>query len=168
MINKGLYFFIIGSFIGWILEIVFKIISKEDVVRAGMANGPFCILYGIGTFVLAMVISKYTKNVFLIFLFSSIILTSLEYVTGLLLDKVYEVELWDYSKLKFGINKYISLEFMIIWGVLGVIFIKYILPNLNKIYIYLDGPILITMIYIATVYIFIDYLYTSIKILSMK
>ncbi|MDF2865823.1 MAG: hypothetical protein K0R72_641 [Clostridia bacterium] len=168
MINKGLYFFIIGSFIGWILEIVFKIISKEEVVRAGMANGPFCILYGMGTFVLAMIISKYTKNVFLIFIFSSIILTSLEYATGLLLDKVYEVELWDYSKLKFGINKYISFEFMLIWGVLGVIFINYILPNLNKIYIYLDGPILITMIYIVAIYILIDYIYTSIRILSMK
>lgn len=168
MINNIIYFFIIGSFFGWIIEIAFKTLSGENLARAGMANGPFCILYGIGTFFLAVVISKYTNNIFLIFLISSIVLTTLEYATGVLLDRLYGIELWDYTKLKFGINKHISLEFMLIWGILGVLFIKYVLPILNIIYTYSSGPAFIFIIYSVLIYIIMDYISTSIKLLNKR
>lgn len=168
VIHNGIFFFVIGSFLGWIIEIIFKTISGEYNARAGMANGPFCMLYGIGTFFLAIIISKYIKNIFLLFLVSSIVLTIFEYATGLLLEKVFGIELWDYTKLRFGINKYISLEFMCIWGILGVIFIKYILPALNNMYFSLNGPILILMIYIVLIYILIDYIFTSIRLLNKR
>lgn len=168
MISRYIYFLVVGSLIGWILEMIFKKIAGESNVSAGMSKGPFCILYGIGTLFLAVFISKYTDNIFITFLFSSICLTGFEYITGVLLDKVYGIELWDYSKLKYGINKHISLEFTFLWGILGVLFIKYILPILNKIYIFTYSPIQILVIYSVLLIIVIDYTYSSFRILSEK
>jgi uncharacterized membrane protein len=168
MINKGVYFFIIGSYLGWIIDIIFRTIAGEDKAKAGLANGPFCMLYGIGMFTLALAISKCTNNIFILFLFSAIVLTIFEYITGVLLDKAYGIELWNYSKLRFGINKYISLEFMFIWGILGVLFIKYLLPILNKIYNFLYGYQFNLVIYLILIYILIDYIYTSVKLLNSR
>jgi uncharacterized membrane protein len=168
MFDNIMFFFVIGSFVGWIFEILFKTISKEDISKAGMANGPFCVLYGIGTLLLTIVVSKYINNLILVFIISSILLTTLEYVAGLLLDKVYGIELWNYNKLMFGINKYISVEFMLAWGILGVVFIKYCLPFLNNIYFNISSPIVNFMIYSILMYILIDYMYTSVKLLNMK
>lgn len=77
---------------------------------------------------LAILLAKFTNNILVIFLISLVVITCLEYITGVLLDKVFNIELWNYSGLKFGINKYISLEFMIMWGVLGVIFVIFLSP----------------------------------------
>lgn len=168
MLNISIYFFVIGSIAGWILEIIFKTISGEDRARAGMSAGPFCMLYGIGTYFLAVYLSKFTNNVFVIFLLSLIVLTTLEYITGVILDKIFEIELWDYTKLKFGINKHISLEFMLIWGVLGVLFVIYILPVLNTLYYSLNSQVFISILYLVFVCICVDYIYTSIKLLNSK
>jgi len=168
MINRGIFYFVIGSFIGWIFEIIFKTIAREDRSRAGMANCPFCILYGIGTCFMALSIYKFANNILLIFLFSSITLTTLEYITGIFLENIYGIELWDYGKLKFGLNKHISLEFIIIWGFLGVLFVKYILPILNRIYYSLNSPVLYVTIYVVLIYIIIDYTNINIKMLNKK
>jgi len=168
MINRVIFYFVIGSFVGWIFEIICKTLAGEDKSRAGMAQCPFCILYGIGTCFMSMYISEYKNNILTIFVFSSIILTTLEYITGVLLENIYGIELWDYRKLKFGINKYISLEFVIIWGVIGVIFIKYILPALNKMYLLFYGTELILIIYIVLLYILINYISITIRLLSKK
>lgn len=164
MLNLSIYFLVLGSISGWLLEIIFKrFVVKETNPHAGMSKGPFCLLYGIGTLFLAIFLANFTDNILVIFLISLIVLTFLEYITGVLLDKIFNIELWNYSGLKFGINKYISLEFMIMWGVLGVIFVILLLPILNKIYYSFYCPLFILMLYSLLTVMMLDYLYTSIR-----
>lgn len=146
----------------------FKFFALGDKSNAGISNGPFCILYGIGTFLLAIFLSKFTNNLLIIFGLSLIILTALEYITGVFLDKVYGVILWDYSNLKLSINKYISVEFMIVWGVLGVLFVSYLLPILNSIYKFYYGPLFSALIYASLFVIVIDYLESSVRLIKEK
>ncbi len=146
----------------------FKYLALGDKSNAGISSGPFCILYGFGTFTLAIILSKFTDNIALVFVLSLIILTFLEYITGVLLDKVYGVELWDYTNLKFSINKYVSLEFMFVWGILGVIFIYYLLPIFNNLYNKYYSPILIFSIYSVLFIIIVDYVESSIRLLKVK
>ena len=44
--SKVLYFFIIGSFAGWLLECVFKAAARHFERAPGLLYSPFCILYG--------------------------------------------------------------------------------------------------------------------------
>lgn len=51
VVNLSIYFLVLGSISGWLLEIIFKtVIIKEKNAQAGMSKGPFCLLYGVGTF----------------------------------------------------------------------------------------------------------------------
>lgn len=132
---ESIYFFIIGAFVGWVLECVFKFVTKNFKKTPGILNTPFCILYGLGTVALSMIINRVTNNFFMLFLLSMIVLTTMEYITAILLKKIYDVQLWNYNNMTFSINEKVCLEFSLIWGLLGAVYIKYLLPMLRNFFI---------------------------------
>lgn len=160
-----IYFFVIGAFAGWILECVFKAISKKFNRAPGILYGPFCILYGVGTVLLATIIPELTVNVFLRFLLSAVILTFCEYVTYVILKKMYGLALWDYSDMRLKISEKVCVEFACIWGVLGVLFIEYLLPVLRGVYFAISGVVWNLIILALFMFISLDLLYTNDKLI---
>lgn len=163
-----IYFFIIGAFLGWVLECVFKASAKHFERAPGILYSPFCILYGIGTVILATVIPSLSSNIFWLFIFSAVILTIFEYITYVLLDKMYGIHLWDYSNMKFALNDKVCIEFAAIWGILGVVFIKYLLPIFSNIFLKLNGTILYLIVFVIFTLIAIDLLYTNDKLIRER
>ena len=163
-----IYFFIIGAFMGWILECVFKATTKNFTRAPGILYGPFCILYGIGTVILSTVIPMITGNIILQFLLSAIILTFCEYVTYVMLQKMYGIALWDYSDMRFAINEKICLEFAAIWGILGVFYIKMLLPVLRGVFFSISGAIPNLIILCIFTFISLDLLYTNSRLINRK
>ncbi len=163
-----IYFFIIGAFAGWMLECVFKFVSKNFERTPGILNTPFCILYGLGTVALSMIINKVTNNILLLFLLSMIVLTAMEYVTFILLKKIYNVQLWDYKDMTFSINEKVCLEFALVWGVLGALYIKYLLPILTNFFVNAQGLALTFMVYLLFAIIIVDFIYSSYVLISKK
>ena len=152
------FMFIMGSFIGWIMEIGFKFFSGQSLDKAGMGKLPFCALYGTGTLLLYLMISKNTENIILIFLGSMFFLTSLELIAGTILDKIFRLTLWDYTNKTMCINKHICGEFMIFWGSIGVVFIKFLLPFFKQIYTNFDNEIGLVLIVLITLTMIVDYM----------
>lgn len=163
-----IYFFIIGAFVGWMLECVFKFFSKNFAKTPGILNTPFCILYGLGTVVLSMVINKVTENIYLLFILSMLVLTAMEYITFILLKKIYDVKLWDYTNMTFSINEKVCIEFAIIWGILGAMYIKYILPMLSNFYIVAQGAALTFSLQLLLAIIIADFIYSSYILIKQK
>lgn len=168
MIFYCIYFFIIGSFVGWLLECVFKAASRHFERAPGILYSPFCILYGVGTVLLATIIPSITDNTFLLFILSAVILTICEYITYVLLDKMYDVHLWDYSDMKFALNEKVCLEFAAIWGVLGVLFIKFLLPVLSTVFLRMNGVVLYLIVFAMFTFIALDLLYTNDKLIHER
>lgn len=163
-----IYFFIIGAFVGWLLECVFKALARHFERAPGILYSPFCILYGIGTVLLATVIPSLTQNIFLLFILSAVILTICEYITYVLLDKMYNVHLWDYSDMKFALNEKVCVEFAAIWGILGVLFIKYLLPVLSTAFLRMNGILFYLAIFAIFTFIALDLLYTNEKLVYKR
>lgn len=163
-----IYFFIIGAFAGWLLECVFKFITKNYIRTPGILNTPFCILYGVGTVALSMVINKVSKNIWMLFILSMIILTIMEYITFVLLKKIYNVQLWDYSDMTFSINEKVCLEFSIVWGVLGALYIKYLLPILTNFYAVAQSSALTFSLILLMGIILIDFIVSSYFIINKR
>ena len=163
-----LYFFVIGAFAGWLLECGFRSISGHLDTSPGILNTPFCILYGLGTAMLSLVINRMTNNFIQLFILSMAVLTVMEYVTFVLLKKIYGVKLWDYSDMKFNINEKVCLEFSVIWGILGVIYIKLVLPILTAFFYASYGVVLAAIVYLLFGIIFVDFVYSSAKLISKK
>lgn len=133
---KYLVIFCMFSVIGWILEFTYRSIVTKTIVNPGFMTGCVVPLYGFGAVILNLLCNLFLPiesdyKVILIFLFSVIFLTTLEYITGLLLVKLFNLKLWDYSKRKCNYKGFICIEFSFIWGFLSLLFYIFIFPWLN-------------------------------------
>ena len=58
-------FFLIYSFLGWVLEVVFHAVVLGKIINRGFLNGPVCPVYGIGALgILALVNTLEARGVF--------------------------------------------------------------------------------------------------------
>lgn len=165
---RFIYFFVIGAFAGWMLECFFKCITHNFKRTPGILNTPFCILYGVGTLLLSLVISKVTDNFMMLFFLSMLILTIIEYITFILLNKIYDLKLWDYSDMEFKINEKVCLEFSVIWGLLGAVYIKYLLPLFNNLYNKYNGEIFKFILIGIMCIIAVDFVISSAILIKKK
>lgn len=126
-----------------------------------MGKGPYCMSYGFG---LAIVVTllKNSQNLIFIYIVSLVICTAVEYISGVILEKAFGKVMWDYTKLKFGIGKHISLEFMLIWGAFGILVIKCIMPFVDSVIFKMTGAVK-WLFCITSLIILLDYYIASIK-----
>ena len=131
--------FFIYSIIGFIFEVVVSLLKKVKI-GSGILYGPWTPIYGIGA-VLVIIIYKFlTKYLHfnkiievIIFLITiTIILTILEYLGGVIIEKIFKVTFWDYSKFKYHIGKYIALEISLVWAIGALIIVYIINPLVDK------------------------------------
>lgn len=117
-IVKLFWIFLIGSFIGYIIETIVGIIQNGHLVsRQGLLFGPFIQVYGIGLVTYYLVISKMKKkNNIKIFLVSMILGGAVEYLFSYFQQKLFGTISWDYSNLLFNINGRTSLLHCLYWG----------------------------------------------------
>ena len=47
-IYEIVWFFMLYSFLGWVLEVVYHAVSNGEIVNRGFLNGPVCPIYGFG------------------------------------------------------------------------------------------------------------------------
>lgn len=141
-IFEMLFYFLIYSFAGWVLEVSFQGFKKGIIVNRGFLNGPVCPIYGfgvIGMFIMVNAIQSSTPNakmedmnVIAVFLFGTVIATLIELIGGFILDKIFHARWWDYSELPLNLKGYICLRFSLIWGAIIVLVVKYLHPFLAQ------------------------------------
>ena len=102
--------------------------------RAGLLFGPFSPIYGFGAVLMTVALNRFhDKNVVLIFLVSAVIGGAFEYLTSWFMQFAFGIVAWDYSGTFLSIDGRTNGMFMAMWGVLGVIWIKLLLPWMLKI-----------------------------------
>ena len=124
MFNKFIIIFLlfmIYSFLGWCMEVLVTFVDEGKFVNRGFLIGPYCPIYGRGVLLILLIIGHNSKDVFAVFLKSSLICALLEYLTSYLMEKVFKARWWDYSNKKFNINGRICLENLIPFGILGTL-----------------------------------------------
>lgn len=117
------WIFIIYSIIGWIAEeVVFALWwSPSKIVNRGFLNGPYCPIYGFGALFITFLLTPLKWSFVLVFLASAILASTLELITGLILDKWFHHKWWDYYNYPFNFMGYICLKSAVMWGACGLI-----------------------------------------------
>lgn len=140
IIVKLSFLYVVGSLLGWVLEVLFRrFISTANPERKwinpGFLKGPYLPLYGVCLCVLYMMAQidiSFVENVVLerliLFLVMSIIMTAIEYITGYIFIVCMKIRLWDYSDRRGNIKGIICPLFSFFWAVLGAIYYFFIHP----------------------------------------
>lgn len=124
---KILFIFSFAAVLGWIIETTYRFIMSKKLVNPGFMSGCVVPIYGFGALILYYVCKlseMFTMQyeALLVILLSMILLTILELLSGLLMLKIFNLRLWDYSKRKFNFMGLICLRFTLYWGILALIF----------------------------------------------
>lgn len=131
-ITQWLLFFFVYCFFGWVFESTYVSIKKRRFVNRGFMRGPFLPLYGSGAILILFVTIPVKDNYVLMYLFGVVAATVLEYVTGVVMEKLFKVRYWDYSYKKFHFQGHICLGSSIAWGFLGIFLVKVVHNPIEK------------------------------------
>lgn len=128
--NIEIYFmlFIIYAFLGWVMECTLGLIQKRKFVNRGFLIGPYCPIYGVGVVSVTLLLSRFSNNIILLFILSTILCGLLEYFTGYIMEKIFNARWWDYSDSKFNINGRVCLQTLIPFGIICVLVICFVNP----------------------------------------
>ena len=131
------WIFVIGALIGDIVETVYHYMIEvpgEFQIRAGLLWGPFSPIYGFGAVLLTMILNRFYKaNGLIIFLVSAVVGGAFEYLVSWFLEFAFGAVAWDYTGRFLNIGGRTDFMFMCMWGALGLVWIKLILPKLLQI-----------------------------------
>ena len=116
-------FFYIYCFLGWIWESCFVSVKQKKWANRGFMHGPFLPIYGSGAIIVLLSTLPVKGNIGLVFICGMIGATLLEYVTGMMMEVLFHVRYWDYSKEPFNIKGHICLKASIAWGGFSVLMI---------------------------------------------
>ena len=128
----GIWYFFIYAFLGWCVEVVFHTITTGRWVNRGFLNGPVCPIYGVGMVLVLLALWPLRHNLFVLFLGSVVLTSTLELITGWVLKTLFHTTWWDYSDEPFQLGGYICLRFSLAWGVGGVFMVRIIHPVVHQ------------------------------------
>lgn len=133
--RKLFFIFLIASVIGTIYEdlLIFVRTFLETGVgvwmtHRGVIYGPFNVIYGFGAALMCWLLLRKPYKNWQIFLYSALMGGAVEYLLSLGQELVLGTRSWDYSGLFLNLNGRTTIPIMLIWGVMGLIFIKVIYP----------------------------------------
>lgn len=161
-------YFIIYSFLGWVMESIVRTIAEKKIINTGFLKGPFCPIYGIGAIIILLFLNQFESQPILLFFIAIMVLTIWEYLVGVLLEKIFHTKYWDYTDQKFNFQGRVCLVNSICWGILGVIFVKYIHPFIQNIISFIDVKLLHYVMSIIMLVLIIDFITTVIKVKNIK
>lgn len=113
--------FLTYSVLGWFVESVYMSICNRRLTNRGFARGPICPIYGVGALTVFLLLRPYSHNKVLLFFLGSVLATTIEYVTALLMNRLFGEIWWDYHEKPFNYKGILCLESSIAWGVYTVI-----------------------------------------------
>lgn len=165
---KYFMYFIIYSFLGWVMEVCVSLWNKHKFVNRGFLIGPYCPIYGWGCLAIILVVGTNTKDILGVFLKSILICSLLEYFTSYFMEKIYNVRWWDYSNKKFNINGRICLETMIPFGLLALLIIYILHPAVTNLINLLSPKSLVLLAVIIFIIYIIDNIISTYILFKIK
>lgn len=156
------------AFLGWCLEVVYASVNTGKFVNRGFLNGAVCPIYGFGAVLFILFLKPIANHLLLLFLASVLIASLLELVGGYILEKLFHMRWWDYSKEPFNIGGFICLKFSLMWGLAGVFLVKIIQPMIASVLRHLPTTPVVILIILFYLLLITDFIITVIAIAHLN
>lgn len=147
-----LWFFLLYSFIGWVIGTSVAAVREHRFIDVGFLFGPYCPAYGFGAVAFAVFLPELRNHLFFLFLGGVILSSVITFSTGFVLEKIFHRKWWDYSRKRFQFGGYVNLPYTIVWGLSAVICISFINPALKDLLALIPsnlGTIILIILYVV-------------------
>ena len=124
--------FITYSIIGWLWESVYCSIKAKHYVYRGFLLGPYCPVYGFGVTAVLQLVPDKSGTLLNLYFNSVVIVTFVEYIASWLLEKLFNMTLWDYKTVPLNIEGRVAVPVSLFWGIGCVFLIKVINPVIQS------------------------------------
>lgn len=133
-LDKILWIFLLSALLGDLIETVYcRLTGGVWMNRSSVLYGPFSFVWGIGAVLLTVTLSPLARrNDRWVFLGGFFIGGAYEYLCSVFTELVFGTVFWDYSSMPLNIGGRTNVLFMFFWGLLSVIWIKMIYPNMSR------------------------------------
>lgn len=151
-----LIYFYFYSFLGWIWESSYVSICHHKLTNRGFLTGPMLPIYGSGAVVMLCTTYPVRSSLLGLFFVGMLGATVLEYVTGVVMESLFQVRYWDYSKQKFNFQGYICLSSSLVWGAFTILLVRFVHPHVSELLSYIPSAICFILLIITTILVCID------------
>ena len=162
--------FLIGSVLGFIMEGCWSAYRVGHWVNhSATVWGPFCTVYGCGAvamYLLACWLEK--KPIWQQALAFSVAGGLVEYLSSLLQELVFGSTSWNYSKHFLNIGGRVSLKMTLVWGLLGLVFLRLLYPLLCRLGTKLHGKRIAVISVLLTAFMAINGVVSAAAILRWQ
>lgn len=154
---QWLFFFYFYCFGGWCFESAVVSFKSRKWVNRGFMRGPFLPLYGSGATMMLVVSMPFQDNVLLTYIAGVIGATALEYVTGVIMEALFQVRYWDYTGKFMNFQGRICLKSSLAWGFLTILMTRVIHRPVEQFVFSMPHRLLNYVTVLLTIYIVADF-----------
>ena len=145
-----LYFFFYSS-LGWLIESIYCSAAAKRWINRGFLTGPLCPIYGTGALVMAVILGPLKAldlylpmagfslkiTPVLVVLAGMVLCDIVEFITSLLMEKLFHARWWDYSDKPYNIQGRICLGHTMYWGIAAIGFLYLVHPIVEGLFRFL-------------------------------
>lgn len=132
VVENYVLLFFIGSVLGWLMEVICKLIQYHRFINRGFLIGPYCPIYGFGSVLLTILLTPYVNSPVIVFFMGMFICGTLEYLTSYFMEKLFHARWWDYSQKRFNLHGRVCADTLIPFGILGLGMVYIVKPFLFR------------------------------------
>lgn len=128
-------FSIFGTYYEQILNLITHYLRDGSFfweLRRGVIYGPFSPIYGAGAVLFTILLLRKNLSKTKIFIYGALIGGGFEFIVSLLQEIFVGTTSWDYSNHFLNIGGRTNIPFMLVWGILCLIYSKYLYPKISK------------------------------------
>jgi uncharacterized membrane protein len=124
--------FIIYSFLGWVYETIYCSVNLGRYSQRGFLYGPVCPIYGVCIVAAVLLFSDRMKRNITLFFACALLASVVEYMVSYIMEYIFGRRWWSYADQLLNINGRICLGAAIVFGLMGILIIRYFHPKLVR------------------------------------
>lgn len=163
-IKELIWLFMIGSFLGFILETIWHLIKYNEYInKQGLLYGPFKPIYGFGLILIIITMYKLINKSFITkFIIGIIIGSTFEYLGSIFQEYVFGTSTWDYTSFNLNLSGRIYLPYCLAWGLIACLCLDFLYPHFKKYFSKIPRKIANILTFIIFIFFFINIILTAI------
>ena len=168
-----IFLFFVFCLIGWVWESIYESIRNKKLLNRGFLNGPYIPIYGCGGMLIFLTMQRFQAPFFSLttlaaYFIGAVGLTTIEYITSYVLEKILKARWWDYSDYPLNINGRICLIASAFWGLVTLFGIDLLNPFLLNLYDKIPADVSLVYVSVMCTLFILDIFVTIDSIIDLK